>query len=211
MKRKLTVVLTLLLVLSLAGCATSAPASNPNENKTPHILTKAEVQEIVFTHANVKAADVVDLEVELDEEDGKIYYDLEFDHKDQEHDYRVDALSGKILYNKTEPKDIVQQPVETPPAENPPAEQKPAETTPEETKPQTSTTKKKIGVTAAKNAAFKHANVKSSDAWDVEVDLDTENGKLVYEVSFDAGGYDYDYDIDAYTGNVIRSEKERDD
>ena len=38
-----------------------------------------------------------------------------------------------------------------------------------------------------------------------------ENGKLVYEVSFNAGGYDYDYDIDAYTGKVIRSEKERDD
>ena len=89
-------------------------------------------------------------------------------------------------------------------------EEKPAETKPTETKPAT-TTKKKIGVSAAKKAAFKHANVKSSDAWDVEVDLDTENGKLVYEVSFDAGGFDYDYDIDAYTGKVIRSEKEKDD
>ena len=211
MNKKFTVVLALLLVLSLAGCATSAPASSNNENTALHFLTKEEVQEIVFTHANVKPADVAALEVELDEEDGAIFYDLEFDHKNDEHDYRVDALSGKILYNKSEPKETVQQPVETPPAESQLAEQKPAETTPEETKPQTSTTKKKIGVTAAKNAAFKHANVKSSDAWDVEVDLDTENGKLVYEVSFDAGGYDYDYDIDAYTGKVIRSEKERDD
>ena len=64
---------------------------------------------------------------------------------------------------------------------------------------------------SAKNAAFKHAKVKASDAWDVEVDLDTENGKLVYEVSFSAGGYEYDYDIDAYSGKVLRSEKERDD
>ena len=66
-------------------------------------------------------------------------------------------------------------------------------------------------MTKAKNAAFKHANVKASQAWDVEVDLDTENGNLVYEVSFDAGGYEYDYDIDAYTGKIIHSEKEKND
>ena len=225
MKKKLPVILAILLVLFLAACAPSTPANSAGENAAPHILTKEEVKEIVFTHANVKAADVVDLEVELDEEDGTVYYDLEFDHTDKEYDYRVDALSGKILYNKAEPRETVPQttepqptetkPVEEKPAETKPVEEKPADTKPADTKPAdtkpTTSSKKKIGVAAAKNAAFKHAGVKSSEAWDVEVDLDTENGKLVYEVSFDAGGYEYDYDIDAYSGKVIRSEKERDD
>lgn len=62
-----------------------------------------------------------------------------------------------------------------------------------------------------KQIIFSHAKVKASDAWDVEVDLDTENGKLVYEISFDAGGYEFDYEIDASTGKVLRSEKERND
>ena len=206
MKRKLPVIIAILLVLSLAGCAATNPASTPTGNNTTNFLTKEEVKEIVFTHANVNSAEVVDLEVELDEEDGTIYYDLEFDHKDKEYDYRVDALSGKILYSKAEPKETVSQQVVTPPAET-----KPADVTPVETKPATTTTKKKIGVTKAKNAAFKHAGVKSSAAWDVDVDLDTEQGKLVYEVSFDAGGYEYEYDIDAYSGKVLRSEKEKDD
>jgi uncharacterized membrane protein YkoI len=204
--------------LTLVGCASGTPAITPTEAATPHILTKEEVQQIVFNHAKVTAADVLELEVDLDEEDGAIFYDVEFDDKNNEYDYRVDALSGKILYDKAEPKETVPtetqptetQPPETQPADTKPAEEKPAETKPAETKPAT-TTKKKIGVTKAKNAAFKHANVKASDAWDVEVDLDTENGKLVYEVSFNAGGYDYDYDIDAYSGKVLRYEKELDD
>lgn len=208
MKKSIFAIIALLLALSLVGCAPSAPASSAGENQVPHVLTKEEVKDIVFTHANVKSADVTELELELDEEDGTVYYDLEFDHEEKEYDYRVDALTGKILYNKAEPKETVQ--AEPQPTETQAVEEKPAETKPTETKPAT-TTKKKIGVSAAKKAAFKHANVKSSDAWDVEVDLDTENGKLVYEVSFDAGGFDYDYDIDAYTGKVIRSEKEKDD
>ena len=32
---------------------------------------------------------------------------------------------------------------------------------------------------------------------------------MVYEVEFLAGGYEYDYDIDAATGAVLKCEKER--
>lgn len=211
MKRKLPVILAILLTFILAGCVASEPANKLSQTPATGILTKEEAVQIIFSNANIPQADVVDLEIDLDEEDGMIFYDLEFDYQDAEYDYRVDALSGKILYNKSEPKETASQQVVTPPAETKPAEEKPAETKPAETKPKTTTAKKKIGVTAAKNAAFKHAGVKASDAWDVDVDLDTENGKLVYEVSFDAGGYEYDYDIDAYTGKVLHSEKEKGD
>lgn len=210
MKRKLPVIIAILLVLTLAGCAVSNPAS-VNDDTATHILTKEEVKAMAFSHAKVEEAKVTDLEVDLDEDDGIIFYDLEFEYQDTEYDYRVDALSGKILYNKAEPKETASQQVDTPPAETGPAETKPAEEKPKETKPATTATKKKIGVAAAESAAFKHANVKASDAWDVEVDLDTENGKQVYEVTFDAGGYEYDYDIDAYTGKVLRNEKEKGD
>ena len=210
MQKFLSVLLSLVLVLALAGCASGDPAKDATVPSAPHVLTKEEIKQIVFIHANVTAANVTDLEIELDEEDGTVYYDLEFDYDQKEYDYRVDALSGKILYNKDEPKETLPAPTETQPDPTKPAEEKPVDTQPADPKPST-TGKKKIGVTAAKNAAFKHAGVKASEAWDVEVDLDTENGKLVYEVSFDAGGYEYDYDIDAYTGKVLRSEKERDD
>lgn len=215
MRKFLSVLLSLALGLSLVGCAAGTPAKDTATPSAPHILTKEEVRQIVFTHANVPADKATDLEITLDEEDGAIYYDLEFDYGKDEYDYRVDAISGKILYSKAEPRETAPAPTEaqpdpTEPAQEPPAQTQPADTKPADPKP-SATGKKKIGVTAAKNAAFQHAGIKASDAWDVEVDLDTENGKLVYEVSFDAGGYDYDYEIDAYSGKVLRSEKERDD
>ena len=39
---------------------------------------------------------------------------------------------------------------------------------------------------------------------------DVENGKTVYEVEFESGLYDYEYDIDAVTGKVLKSKKELD-
>ena len=36
-------------------------------------------------------------------------------------------------------------------------------------------------------------------------------GNAVYELEFTAGGYEYDYDIDAKTGEVLKSQMEKDD
>lgn len=46
---------------------------------------------------------------------------------------------------------------------------------------------------------------------ELEVGFDTEDGMIVYEVEFKSAGYEYDYEIDAKTGNIIKAEKESDD
>ena len=60
-----------------------------------------------------------------------------------------------------------------------------------------------------KTLVFSHAKVDEAVVTDLDVELDMENGKVVYDISFDAGGYEYDYDIDAYTGKILRNEKEK--
>ena len=45
----------------------------------------------------------------------------------------------------------------------------------------------------------------------VEVDFDYEYGKMVYELDFASAEYEYDYSIDAKTGEVLHSHKELDD
>ncbi len=68
------------------------------------------------------------------------------------------------------------------------------------------------GITAndAKRAALKHAGIDESQARDIDVDLDRDNGKLIYEVDFNSGSIEYDYDIDAETGAVISADKSKD-
>ena len=68
------------------------------------------------------------------------------------------------------------------------------------------------GITAneARDAALKHAKLEASQIKDVDVDLERQNGNLVYEVSFESGGKDYEYVIDADNGDVISSNQEND-
>lgn len=65
-----------------------------------------------------------------------------------------------------------------------------------------------IGVEAAKNAAFAHAGLDASQVTIGEVDFDYEDGRMVYELEFYAGGVEYEYDIDAVTGAVVKSSRE---
>ena len=65
----------------------------------------------------------------------------------------------------------------------------------------------KISQDEAKQNAFQHANVSSSNVYDVEVELDDYH----YEVSFKSGNYEYDYKINASNGSIISHDKEYDD
>ncbi len=65
-----------------------------------------------------------------------------------------------------------------------------------------------IGEEKALDAALKQAGVSKSDATNVKYEFDVERGTLIYEVSFRAGDYEYDYDINAYNGSVVSFEKE---
>ncbi len=74
-----------------------------------------------------------------------------------------------------------------------------------------SASKTLIGAAKAKSVALEHAGLTSSAVRGLECELDTQYGVKVYEVDFEYGKYDYSYDIDAYSGKVLRYEKEIDD
>lgn len=53
------------------------------------------------------------------------------------------------------------------------------------------------------------AGVSDAAAEALGIEMDYEDGKMVYDIEFLAGGYEYEYDIDAATGAVLKAEKER--
>ena len=65
-----------------------------------------------------------------------------------------------------------------------------------------------IGIDAAKEAALTHAGVGADTVAWMEADFDYEDGRMVYELEFVAGGAEYEYDIDAQTGEVVKYERE---
>lgn len=67
-----------------------------------------------------------------------------------------------------------------------------------------------ISKAEAESIALSHAGLKRSQVRDFECEHDYERGIKVYEVSFESGGYDYEYVINAATGKIIHWEKDRD-
>lgn len=70
--------------------------------------------------------------------------------------------------------------------------------------------KDSVGKDKAVQTALKHAGLTSSQVTQLEAKLDRDGGKLVYEIEFRSGNYEYEYEIDASNGSIIKSEKDLD-
>ena len=68
-----------------------------------------------------------------------------------------------------------------------------------------------IGMDAAKEIALSHAGLSAADVRFEDAELDWERGKAVYELDFRSGRYEFEYEIDALSGEVLNFEKEIDD
>ena len=107
-----------------------------------------------------------------------------------------------------------EQPAEPAPAEEPAAEpEEPAATEPEEpaaTEP-AAEEQKEIGDDKALEIAFKDSGVKKADANNITVHLDVDDGRTEYDVEFHVGTTEYSYNIDAYTGDILEKDIDKDD
>lgn len=184
------------LPITATPVETSPAETKPVETQPKHI-TMDEARAIAYAHAGVDAAEAYDKSQERD--DG--VYEIDFEHDGWEYEYDI-SREGKILKSEKD-RDDDRRPAETKPAETKPAETKPAETKPAETKP-AETRPERISAEKALSIAMSHAGV--SDARDRDVEWD--DGR--WEVSFESGAYDYDYDISA-EGTILKSEKDRED
>ncbi len=70
-------------------------------------------------------------------------------------------------------------------------------------------TNKQISSDKAISIALNHCNIKRQDTYDLSAELDGDV-KNVYEVSFESNFVEYEYRIDALTGEILRHHKELD-
>lgn len=164
--------------------ARPAAETQPRESE-PASITLEEAKAIAYGHAGVPEAQARDKSQERD--DG--IFEIDFDYAGWEYDYDI-APDGTILKAEKEPEPTV------------PAETQPVETTPAETKP---ADPQRITLEEAKVIAYSHAGISESEARDRSYEAD--DGR--YEIDFDHGGYEYEYDI-SYEGKILSSHKEKD-
>lgn len=60
----------------------------------------------------------------------------------------------------------------------------------------------------AKSIVLAHAGLNESEIKYYRIEPDRERGTLVYEIEFNAGKHEYDYEVNAENGKIIKAEKE---
>ena len=163
-------------------------------------------------YAGTTAMDSVTAEVDPELDESPAHYEVELQTARGEFKYLVDAYTGKVLSGQKDLLAAVSASNET----TKPSAQKPAsasnETTkPSDQKPAPSGTVQDIGYAKAKSIALNHAGLRENQAYDMDIELDDEDGTLIYEVEFKSGNMEYDYEIDAASGAILKHETELDD
>ena len=160
-----------------------APAMPIGTDKAMDIAVAA------FGKASTAKMAYSEVDPELDE--SPAHYEVEIrSQSGEEFEYKIDAYTGVILESKREAADGTEAPVVQP--------SNPADSG-------------DIGHAKAKSIALNHAGVSESKAYDMDIELDDEDGRLIYEVEFKSGNMEYDYKIDASSGAVLKHESELDD
>ena len=149
-------------------------------------ITLEEAKKVALDDAKLTAADVTFTKAKLDYDDGRAVYDIEFYSGAKEYDYEIDAATGRILEKDIDINDDVNAPTEG----------------------QDSQTY--ITAEQAKAAALSAAGFSASEVRGLKAEFDFDDGRAVYEVEFKKGIFEYDYEIDAVSGKVLKAEKEAD-
>ena len=148
-------------------------------------------------YAGTTALDSVTAEVDSELDESLAHYEVELHTAWGEFEYLVDAYTGKVLSGQKDLLTTASTPNET--------------TKPSDQKPDPSGTAQNIGYAKAKSIALNHAGVSENEAYDMDIELDNEDGILVYEVEFKSGNMEYDYEINAATGAILKHESELED
>ena len=146
---------------------------------TAAYIGEENAKKIALKDANAAEERVQFTKCRLDEDDGQIYYEIEFILDGVEYEYDIEALTGTVMG-----RDIDFEELRT---ENGTGD---------------------IGKEKAKAVALSDAKVSETDARNIKCKKATDDGRTVYEIKFTVNGTEYEYEIDAVTGRILDKDQE---
>ncbi len=160
-----------------------APAMPIGKEKALEIATAA------YTKATTAAIRCSEVDPELDEIPA--HYEVELTSETgEEFEYKIDAYTGTVLESKREGEK----------GTGTSAGQLPQLPSPDQ-----------LDYAKIKAKVLKYLGLSENISCDMDVKLEIEDGKLVYEVEFKAGKMEYSFKFDATTGALLKQEIEKDD
>ena len=161
---------------------TQQNTSQPTPNSKGQISLD-DAKNAALADAGLSSSDVIYTKEKLDYEDGIAVYDIEFYTNTMEYEYEIHATTGAV-YSK----DVETHHTGTGHGNH------------------TQTSGTYIGDDSAKSIALNHAGFSASDVTRLKSEFDIEDGQAVYEVEFYKDGREYDYEINASDGTILKYE-----
>lgn len=146
-------------------------------------ISQSQAEEIALQAFELQREDVLLERTELDYEKGQPVWEVEFHYQQSEYELEIHAKTGEILRAKPQiqPSEEQQQPTE------------------ELTKEQ------------AISVALSHAGLSEEHIKRLKVEKDRDRGAWVYEIEFQHGIVEYEYEIRISDGKILEWNKEIDD
>lgn len=183
--------------------------SQTSSSNTENYIGETKALEIALNHAGVTTQDLLFSKSHLDRDDGRTQYDVEFYAGNKEYDYEIDAISGNILsfdadmeydfippanQNDAQPKQAADPQVQQTPVkqQEPVQTQAPTQQQPDSNAGTTLESAKQIALSKVPGASSDHIRIKE----------DYDDGRLTYEGKIIFNQMEYEFEIDAATGNI---------
>ena len=178
--------------------AASAEATpEPSAPAEPEYIDPETAVSAALKHAKVSEKDADVYKARIEELRGTSVYIIGFTAGEADYEYEINALTGKVEGWERLRSGAAEASSEAASE----SENSGTNTTAGSNLPEL------IDVQAAKLAAYSHAGITEKDAQSVKTALKLDGLKLVYEIQFTANKYDYDYTVDAVSGDIISSAK----
>ncbi len=158
-----------------------AAGAGQGQSSASDDIGEEQARATAVEHAGLTADDVTFIKVQLDRDDGRTVYDVEFYYGNTEYDYEIDAASGEVVsYDQ----DIENYNIQAQAAEN------------------------VISLEQAKEAALTAAGLDASSVKWVKEKLDYDDGRSVYELECISGEMEYDFEINGADGTVLEQDSD---
>ena len=205
MKQKwlLTTGAALMLAAAMAGCGSNKPAADQQQSsQQASYISMDEAQTAALNAAEIDAADANISAATLSEVAGVTCYKVEFTAGDYAYTYSINAETGEVLEMSSREQSAAAAIPDAGTQAEPPAPAQPASDA------GVDASAGAVDEAKAKEIALTHAGIKAADATFTKAKLDYDDGRQVYEIEWYANGAKYDYEIDAATGEVVKSDYE---
>ena len=161
-------------------------------------LSLEEARHIALNDAGEQPDQVTYTKAILDQDSGIPIYEIDFYTDNSNYEYSISAQTGNIR-----DKDITVHQKETS------TDSRPQKKTGRSSTQDQENSAEVIGVKKAQSIALAAATLKENQVAFTKANLETEDGKLVYEIEFAKDDQKYEYDVDAYTGVILSYDIDR--